>query len=279
MQTFFTFLGGLALAVGAMGYLTHLRAEENPPEVPAGVQTKLTVELAGNQSIADYTTEGVRVLGRFRPADTTVKEPLNFLLFIPTCGAAKTEAGFPLLLFLHGAGERGDNIEAVKVHGPPMLVETEQKETWPFLTVSPQCPEGKYWSPEQLLQLLDYVVANYPVDPDRVYVTGLSMGGFGTWMLLALDPARFAAAAPICGGGDPGQAENMLDVPIWVYHGASDSVVPVELSEAMVKAIWEKGGKNIKLTEYPGVDHNSWTRTYANPEFYKWLLKQKRGAK
>ncbi|MBQ3454172.1 MAG: prolyl oligopeptidase family serine peptidase [Thermoguttaceae bacterium] len=278
MQTFFTFLGSVALAAGALCCLSYIRAE-NPQEVPAGVQTELTVELSGNQSVADYTKEGVKALGRFVPADTSVKEPLNFLLFIPKCESAKTEAGFPLLLFLHGAGERGDNIEAVKVHGPPMLVETDAKEVWPFVTVSPQCPEEKYWSPQQLLELLDYLEANYPIDPDRVYVTGLSMGGFGTWMLLALAPDRFAAAAPICGGGDPDEAGKMLDVPIWVYHGGSDSVVPVELSEAMVKAIWEKGGDKIKLTEYPGVDHNSWTQTYANPEFYKWLLKQNRAAR
>lgn len=244
-------------------------------DVEKGKQTLLTAELSQNASISHWETEGVDLLGQIVPAEPTQKESLAYWLFLPTDESAKTEAGFPLLLFLHGAGERGSNPEAVKVHGPPMLLETEKADAWPFITVSPQCPEGKYWSPEQLLQLLDLVEAKYPVDRGRLYVTGLSMGGYGTWMLLKTAPERFAAAAPICGGGDTQGVEKLIDIPIWVYHGGSDSVVPVERSERLVQAIWNAGGKKIKLTEYVGVDHNSWTQTYDNPEFYHWLLKQK----
>ncbi|MBO7679689.1 MAG: prolyl oligopeptidase family serine peptidase [Thermoguttaceae bacterium] len=264
MKTLFAFLGGAVLMLGTAAFFTSAKAQD----VPVGVQTKLTVELSAREAFPDE--EGKIV-------DPDAKEQVSFLLYIPKNDAEKTEAGFPLMLFLHGAGDRGDDIELVKKAGPPKIIEkAERGKMWPFLTVSPQCPKGKRWSGEQLLELLDYVMENYPVDPDRVYVTGLSMGGSGTWRLLAIAPERFAAAVPMCGRGDPAAAGKMLDVPIWVYHGDSDNIVPVEESEAMVKAIWEKGGTKVKLTEYPGVKHNCWIRGYSDPGFNNWLLKHKR---
>jgi predicted peptidase len=160
----------------------------------------------------------------------------------------------------------------VKKHGPPKIVET--KRDFPFIVVSPQSPR-RGWSPESLAALLDEIVLNYQVDRDRVYLTGLSMGGYGTWTLAAAYPEKFAAIAPICGGGSPEDAARLKGLPIWVFHGAKDKAVPLERSEEMVKAIEDSGGK-VKFTVYPDAEHDSWTATYDNPELYQWLLEQKR---
>ena len=125
--------------------------------------------------------------------------------------------------------------------------------------------------------LLDDVVGKYRVDKDRIYVTGLSMGGFGTWSLAAAHPERFAAIAPICGGGNPTDAKKLKDLPIWVFHGAKDQTVPASRSDAMVKALKEAGSERVKFTLYPDAGYDSRTETYKNPEFWDWLLKQQRG--
>jgi predicted peptidase len=202
-----------------------------------------------------------------------------FLLFVPVgCGA--DGASWPLLLFLHGLGESGTGqLDKVKIHGPAGRVDKDPD--FPFILVSPQCPpppEDAYrtaWSAPQLAALLDHVSAEIMVDARRVYVTGLSMGGFGTWRLAALYPDRFAAIAPICGGGKLQYAVALKDVPIWSFHGAKDTVVPVEESQQMVDAINRLGGK-AKLTVYPDVEHNSWQPAYSNPELYRWLLSQQK---
>jgi poly(3-hydroxybutyrate) depolymerase/lysophospholipase L1-like esterase len=200
-----------------------------------------------------------------------VKVKLNYLLFLPE-GYGKGEKTWPLILFLHGAGESGDDLARVKTHGPPKIV--EKKKDFPFIVVSPQSPRGG-WNPDALNGLLEDVVARYKVDKDRIYLTGLSMGGFGTWALAAAHPERFAAIVPICGGGNPADAKRLKDLPIWVFHGAKDRVVPLARSEMMVKAIRTAGGKP-KFTVYPEAGHDSWTETYNNPELYKWLLEHKR---
>ncbi len=123
--------------------------------------------------------------------------------------------------------------------------------------------------------LLDSVIKEYHVDKDRVYLTGLSMGGFGTWALAAAFPGKFAALAPICGGGSPADAAKLARLPIWVFHGAKDNTVPLKRSEEMVEALKAAGG-HPKFTVYPDAGHDSWTATYDNPEFYQWLLAQKR---
>jgi predicted peptidase len=180
------------------------------------------------------------------------------------------------MLFLHGAGERGDNLDDVKKHGPPKLI--SQKKDFPFIVVSPQAGR-RGWDPRTLNRLLDEIIAKHRVDKDRVYVTGLSMGGYGTWSLATAYPERFAAIAPICGGGNPGNAKKIKNLPAWVFHGAKDTVVPLSRSEAMVDALKEAGSTDVKLTIYPEADHDSWTESYNNPELYKWFLKQKRSAK
>lgn len=206
-----------------------------------------------------------------------------FLLYVPKDYDAEGEP-MPLLLFLHGAGERGkggEELQRVAIHGPPK--QAKAGKDLPFIVVSPQAPprEGWQgivgaWQPEVLNQLLDQIERDLKVDKTRVYLTGLSMGGFGSWRFAAANPERFAAVVPICGGGEPDKmAKTLAKVPIWAFHGAKDSVVPLARSQDMVDAVKEAGG-DIKFTVYPEVNHDSWTQTYDNPEVYKWLLEHRR---
>jgi predicted peptidase len=205
--------------------------------------------------------------------DVKVQVTLDYLLYLPT--HYDQQDSWPLLLFLHGAGERGEDLELVKRHGPPKLI--EQGKPFPFIVVSPQCPKDGSWStkPLELTALLDDIAAKYKVDRDRVYLTGLSMGGFGTWLLAGYAPERFAAILPICGGGEVFSTRRLTHMPVWVFHGAKDPVVPLKRSEEMVDAL-KKNNPNVKFTIYPDANHDSWTATYDNPEVYKWLLEQKR---
>jgi len=205
----------------------------------------------------------------------TVK--LNYLLYLPK-GYDNSKKKFPLILFLHGAGERGDDLSKVKIHGIPKIV--EQKDDFPFIAVSPQCPADSWWPAEidALNALLDDIIKKYRVDKNRIYLTGLSMGGYGTWSLAIAHPEKFAAIVPICGGGDPDKVSAIKDIPVWVFHGAKDSLVKLEQSEKMVNALKQIGG-NVKFTVYPDADHDSWTATYDNPELYEWLLQQSKSKK
>ena len=202
-----------------------------------------------------------------RAATVTMK----YLLYLPKDYERKPS--WPLLLFLHGKGERGDNLELVKKHGPPKLIAAGK--TLPFIVVAPQCPSSQSWESFELTALLDGIVEKYKVDQDRIYVTGLSMGGFGTWALAARTPGRFAAILPVCGGGDPSQAERIAGIPAWAFHGGKDEVVPLATSQKMIDALKKTGG-NAKFTVYPKAGHDAWTETYANPQVYEWLLQQKR---
>jgi predicted peptidase len=172
---------------------------------------------------------------------------LDYLLFLPRDYDKSPQKRWPLILFLHGAGERGD-------------------------------PADSWWSSHiaALDALLNEVIATYSVDADRLYLTGLSVGGYGTWHLAAAYPRRFAALAPICGGGPwflgfPERACVLKDVPIWVFHGAKDAVVPLEESEKMINVLTACGG-NVRFTVYPDAEHDSWTETYDNQELYEWFL-------
>jgi len=198
------------------------------------------------------------------------KVECKYLLYLPA-DYGKGDKKWPLMMFLHGAGERGDNLELVKKHGPPKML--AQGKSFDFIVVSPQCPNDLWW-PEQtdmLINLLDEIEAKYRVDTDRVYLTGLSMGGFGTWTLAEKYPQRFAAIAPICGGSERYAANRLKDVPVWAFHGAKDKIVPVERSQEMVNAVKAAGG-GVKLTIYPEAEHDSWTQTYDNPQLYEWFL-------
>ena len=207
--------------------------------------------------------------------EKTITKTLSckYLLFLPE-GYGQKKQRWPMILFLHGAGERGDNLKLVKKHGPPKIV--EKQKDFPFIVVSPQCPAEDWWTDktEVLINLLDDIISRYDVDTDRVYLTGLSMGGYGTWTLAAAYPDRFAAIAPICGGGKAFMAYRLKDVPVWAFHGAKDNVVPVKESEELVNAIKARGG-DAKLTVYPDAGHDSWTATYNNQELYDWFLKHR----
>jgi predicted peptidase len=206
------------------------------------------------------------------PGSGDQKVRLNYLLFLPGDYGADPHQKWPLILFLHGLGETGDNLEMLKKHGIPRIV--EEWGEFPFITVSPQCPYRYCWTSEadSLNALLDEVVATYAVDVERVYLTGLSMGGYGAWYLAIEHPERFAAVVPIAGGGDPAKVCALEEVPIWAFHGALDDVVSPEESEEMVNALKACGG-NVQFTLYPDTYHDSWTQTYENPELYQWLLK------
>jgi predicted peptidase len=204
----------------------------------------------------------------------TATVTMKYLLYLPKDYEQKPS--WPLMLFLHGSGERGDDLNLVKKHGPPKLIGAGQQ--FPFIIVSPQCPQGRWWEPVELATLLDEIAEKYKVDQDRIYVTGLSMGGFGTWSLAAYQPRRFAALVPICGGGEVYWSETLGRVPVWAFHGAKDPGVPVERSKQMVEALKKDGG-DPKLTIYPDAGHDSWSETYANPQLYDWLLQQKRSVK
>jgi predicted peptidase len=200
--------------------------------------------------------------------------PYNYLLFTPANYDKQDK--WPLIVFLHGSGERGDNLELVKKHGPPKIV--EEKPDFEFMVVSPQVPDRSRWDADKVVQLVDQVSKSLKVDTDRIYLTGLSLGGYGTWSTATKHPDRFAAIVPICGLGDPEAAEALKSVPCWVFHGAKDQAVPLARSEEMVAAIKKAGGEP-KFTVYPDAEHDSWTESYNNPELYQWLLQQQRKAK
>ena len=204
----------------------------------------------------------------------------QYLLFLPQ-DYYQDKRNWPLILFLHGGGERGDDLELVKRHGPPKIVES--KKDFPLIVVSPQCPLYERWTAEFLSALLDEVVSHYRVDEDRIYVTGLSMGGAGTWTIAAAYPERFAAIVPICPARSlPNKAQEIKDLPIWAFHGTKDNRVPIERTIEMVEAL-KKCGSNVRFTVYPEPrdplhPHDCWTETYENPELYEWLLSHQRSS-
>jgi predicted peptidase len=196
----------------------------------------------------------------------------KYLLYLPE-NYYQSNEDWPFIFFLHGAGERGNDIEIVKRHGPPKLI--MQNKNFPFIIAAPQCKENMKWNIEELNTLLDEIISKYKVDTKRIYLTGLSMGGFGTWEMAIKYPDKFAAIVPICGGGDSSRVSKIKDMPIWVFHGAKDKVVPLSKSEGMVNALNECSGSP-KFTIYPDAEHDSWTETYNNQNLYEWFLQHKK---
>jgi predicted peptidase len=209
----------------------------------------------------------------FKNADGT-ESP--YVLFVPANYDGKSEV--PVILFLHGAGEtKGGQKKPVEVGLGPVL-KKEEKE-FPAIVIIPQA-ETRGWGAEtpnakRALAILETVTKEYKTDAKRLYLTGLSMGGYGTWSIIATQPDKFAAIVPICGGGDPTAAAKFKDVPCWVFHGDKDAAVPVQKSREMIEAL-KKAGGTPKYTEYPGVPHNSWDAAYADKEMWKWLFAQKK---
>lgn len=198
----------------------------------------------------------------------------QYWLFLPE-GYGERQQQWPMILYLHGAGGRGDDLEKAKGWGPPKLV--EKKKDFPFIVVSPQCPEGDWWNHhvDTLINLLDDVVSRYDVDTERIYLTGLSMGGYGTWDLSCKYPDRFAAIAPFCGGGSSDVACSLKNVPVWAFHGAEDEVVPLRESKEMVEAVKACGG-DARFTVYPYAGHECWMGAYNGKELYDWFLEHRR---
>jgi len=201
---------------------------------------------------------------------------LNYLLHVPEQAQRNPEKLWPTILFLHGLGESGNNPNDVLQHGLPRYI-TERPD-FPFIVIAPQCPENTWWPElaDGLERLLEKCYGSLAIDRQRLYLTGLSMGGFGSWYLASIWPGRFAAIAPVCGGGYwfhgfPRQVAALKNVPVWAFHGAKDGVVPLTDSEKLVNALRGCGG-NVRFTIYPNANHDSWTETYNNPELYNWFL-------
>jgi len=203
---------------------------------------------------------------------------LDYLLYLPADYGKDKDKKFPLIMFLHGSGESGSDVNKVKTHGPPkLLARNADSPVKQFIVVSPQCPAARQgWNAFHLNALLDDILAKYNVDQDRVYLTGLSMGGFGTWEWASRNSDRFAAIAPMCGGGNPANMRRLSTLPIWVFHGDADPTVNVKNSDDMVAAL-KAANADVKYTRYPGVGHDCWTRSYNNPELFEWMLSHKRG--
>jgi predicted peptidase len=200
---------------------------------------------------------------------------------------------YPLVVFLHGAGERGDDNDKQLLHGVPEFLTAENRKDYPCFLIAPQCPEGKKWvdvdwsaesevqpkgpseSMRLTLALIDQMQKEYSIDPKRIYVTGLSMGGFGAWDIIARKPDLFAAAVPICGGGDETTASKIAKIPIWAFHGAKDPAVNVSRTRRMIAALKKAGGEP-KYTEYPDEGHASWVPAYKDAAMMKWLFAQKK---
>ena len=239
-----------------VAFTVSARAEEKSAAPAPGTQTAQSVEVTG---------------------DKGGKTTIHYWLALPPAPEAKPADGYPLMVFMHGAGERGDDLELVKKHGPPKLAGTKP-ELNKFIIVSPQCPVGRMWDIVAIKGLIDHTLKTQPADKNRVILTGLSMGGFATWDLLAAHPDLAVAAVPICGRGNPATAEKFKHVPIRVYHGAKDEAVPQKKSDEMVEAL-RKAGAKPEYTIFPDAGHDSWTAAYADPKLYEWMLEQKKSAK
>ncbi len=191
---------------------------------------------------------------------------------------------YPLVLFLHGAGERGIDNSRQLGNGVLHFAEEENRARYPCFVVAPQCPVTSSWvgwgdiptEPMRMaLEIVEMLQKEYAVDERRIYVTGISMGGFGAWDALQRKPYLFAAAVPVCGGGDITKARFLADMPVWAFHGSDDPVVSVQNSRDMIEALRRAGGSP-RYTEYPGVGHASWEYAYADPELFQWLFSQEK---
>jgi predicted peptidase len=244
---------------------------------------------AAEEKLMDYEERAVEVVADGQPL------PFNYRLLGPE--ALEPGKRYPLVLFLHGAGERGsDNTSQLK-YLPTWLAGPPLRQQFPCFVVAPQCRAEHRWSPfdwsdktssplaaeptadlAAAIAALDAVCREEPIDESRIYLTGLSMGGYGSWELAARQPERFAAVVPICGGGDEAQAAKIAHLPIWCFHGAADQVVPVERSRSMIAAIKAAGGSP-KYSELPGVGHDSWTPAYLDSGLLEWLFAQRRSGR
>ncbi|QCW99628.1 alpha/beta hydrolase [Aggregatimonas sangjinii] len=206
---------------------------------------------------------------------TLVEEKLSYYLYYPKGYETNEAEKFPLLLFLHGGGESGDTLTAIKKNGPPKLIVSGKE--FPFLILAPQNPnKNKWWNTRAVSQLLDSIVANNRVDEKRIYLTGLSRGGGAAWEMAVQYPEKFAAMAVVC-GMTPVPYASWINrkMPIWVFHGEEDESIPISESETMVERLLAMG-YDVRFTRYPGVGHDSWVKAYNTDELYDWFMAQER---
>lgn len=214
-----------------------------------------------------------RQQGQSRTVEMRLRTDWRYWLYLPPAYEAQPQRRWPTLFFLHGSGERGDDLAAVKVHGPPKFIET--RPDLPFIVVSPQVPADGTWDPHRLHALLAALQDEWRIDPDRVSATGLSMGGRGAWAWAIEYPDDLAAIAPVCGEGDALRTARIRHLPVWAFHGDADPVVPIAQHRRTIAALREAGGQP-RFTVYPGVGHDAWTPAYAETELFPWLLAQRR---
>lgn len=223
---------------------------------------------------ASFTIKAQEIRKEFK---TEIKETisLNYILDLPK----DTNKPFPLILFLHGAGERGTDLDKVKAHSPFTYKNLMTEEV---AILAPQCPEGVYWDTKAVYELLQNIIKNYSVDQDRIYLTGLSMGGWGSWKLADEHPEIFAAIAPVCGPLNrptlSRACEKLADKPIWIFHGALDDIVPLQDSTTMFQKL-KSCNKTVQYTIFENDNHNSWDSTYSNPKLYEWMFAQNKSVK
>jgi predicted peptidase len=202
------------------------------------------------------------------------KDGLDYLAYLPAAYEEDKNKLWPLVIFLHGSGERGKNVQVVRKTGLTETLETRGSTS--YVCLAPQCPsEGRGWNTAVLNKFLDQALVDFRVDKNRIILTGLSMGGFGTWNWGCEHPERFAALIPICGSGSPAKATSLKGMPIWAFHGDADPNVKIAGDQAMVDAA-KAAGADIKFTIYPGVGHNSWGKAYTEPELDGWILARKK---
>ena len=240
-----------------------------------GCATRAAPGVAPPATTVQATPQPGRQVAQARAVHTTVRATLPYWLYLPTGYDDMPQRRWPVLFFLHGSGERGSDLQAVKAHGPPKFIETRPE--LPFILVSPQAPAGGAWDPHVLHALLAQLRAEWRIDADRVSVTGLSMGGRGAWAWAIEYPDDLAAIAPVCGDGDEDRVERIRHLPVWAFHGEDDTAVPIALQRRTIAALREAGGQP-RFTIYPGVGHDAWTPAYAEPGLFDWLLAQRRSA-
>jgi pimeloyl-ACP methyl ester carboxylesterase len=220
----------------------------------------------------------IMVLGSFgsvisQHLEKKYTKAIRYLFYLPENYGKDTTMHWPLILFLHGGGERGDNLERVKANGVPKFISSGKK--LPFIVVSPQVSSNELWNPDLLVIMLKDIVKNYKVDKERIYLTGLSIGGLGTWETAEKYPDLFAAIAPVSSWGDPAQEWKLRHTAAWIFHGAKDRKVPVISSQVMADSL-RKLNTDVRLTVYPNAGHDCWTETYFNEKLYEWFLDHKR---
>jgi predicted peptidase len=239
------------------------------------------------------STIGVKAQRQYFEKRTFVRDGIKLPYRLELPANYDSTKKYPIILFLHGAGERGSDNESQLTYIDKIFGSEQFRQKYPAFILAPQCPKDKRWVevdwslmhhtipdtmsiPMRLtVALLLSIIHKYNIDTDRIYVTGLSMGGFGTWDIIARFPHLFAAAIPICGGGDEKTAPKIAHIPIWAFHGTLDKVVPVQRSRNMIAAI-KKAGGNPKYTEVPNKGHLVWNTAYATPGLWQWLFSQKK---